>query len=51
MRLLDPQHHERLGDMIGELCLVVEIELLEAFQDVVQTAQTAPPLLVSALHR
>lgn len=39
MRLLDAQHDERLSDMIGQVRLVVEVELFEALQDVVQTAQ------------
>ena len=52
MRLFDAQHHERLRDVIRQLGLVVKIQLLEAFQNVVQTAQTGPPLLVSPLqHR
>jgi len=51
VRLFDAQHHERLRDVIRQLGLIVKIQLLEALQDVVQTAQTASPLLVSALHR
>jgi len=48
--LLDAQHHERLGHMVRQLGLVVKVELFEALQDVIETAQTGAPLLVPALQ-
>ena len=52
VRCLDPEQHESLGRGIGELGLVVQIQLLEDFQDVIEAAQDLPPLLIFPLeHR
>ena len=44
MRRLDPEHDERLRDVVGQIRLVMEVQLFEAFQDVVETAQRSAPL-------
>ena len=42
----DPEHHEALRRVVGQLSTVVEIELLEGFQDVIETPQALPALLI-----
>jgi hypothetical protein len=39
VRLLDAQEHKCLGDVVRQLSLVVKIQLLEAFENVVETTQ------------
>ena len=52
MRLLDAEHHKRLGNVVGQLGLVVEVQLFEAFENVIETAQTSAPLgLARPQHR
>jgi hypothetical protein len=49
---LDAEHDKSLRRGVGQLGLVVQIQLLEGFQDVVETAQDLPPLLIFPLeHR
>jgi len=43
VRLLDAEHHKRLGNVVGQLGLVVEVQLLEAFENVIEAAQTSAP--------
>lgn len=50
MWLLDTEHDERLRHVVGQFGLVVEIQLFEAFQDVVEPAQAGPPLLFPAVQ-
>src|SRR5207245_8328040 len=42
VRLLDAKQHERLGDVVGQLSLVMQVELFEALQNVIQAAQSSP---------
>jgi hypothetical protein len=38
MGLLDAEHDKRLGDVVGQLGLVVEVQLFEALENVVEAA-------------
>jgi hypothetical protein len=38
--------------VVGQLSLVMQIELLERFENVIETPQTLPPILIGPiLHR
>jgi hypothetical protein len=37
--------------VIGQLRLVVKIELLERFENVIETAQTLPPILIGPVKQ
>src|SRR3989442_6804223 len=43
MRLLDAKQDERLGDVVGQLSLVMQVELFEALQNVIEAAESSPP--------
>ena len=52
MWAFDSEQDKRFSNMVGQLSLVVKIELLKVFQDVIEAAQTSPPLGFSpAQHR
>src|SRR4029077_2069280 len=46
VRVVDTKEDEALGKIFSQLGAVVEVQLLERVQDVVETAQAGPPLLV-----
>ena len=46
--VLDAEHHQPFGREVGEVGLLVKIELLEGLQDVIETAQDLASLLVFA---
>jgi hypothetical protein len=49
---VDAQQDERLRDVIGQLSLVVQIELFERFENIVETPQTLPAILIASVkHR
>jgi hypothetical protein len=52
VRLLDPQQDECLGHVVGQVCFVVEVQLLQRFENVIQPAQTPAPVLIGPVeHR
>jgi hypothetical protein len=48
---VDAQHDQRLRHVIGQLCLVVKVELLERFENVIETAQSLPPILIGPVKQ
>jgi hypothetical protein len=50
MGSVDTQQDEGLRNVVGQLCLVVEVELLQRFEDVIQPAQTLPPILIGPVE-
>src|SRR5258706_5211175 len=49
---VDAEQDQGLCHGIGQLCLVVEVQLLQRFEDVVQPSQTPPPILIGPVeHR
>ena len=52
VRLADAEHDQSLRSVVGQLRAVVEVELLEGFQEVVETAQAlAAPEIVRLVAR
>ena len=52
MRLLDAKHDQRLGDVVGKISLVMQVQLLETLEDVIEAAQASSPFRVTRVqHR
>ena len=52
VRTIDTQQDEGFRNVIRQLGLVVKVELLERFENVVEPAQTLPPILIGPVeHR
>src|SRR5438270_433465 len=49
MRLLDAEHDQRLGDVVGQIGLVVQVQLFETLEDVIEAAQATSPGTASGL--
>ena len=49
VRSIDAEHDQALRRMVGQLRAIVKVELLEGFQDVVETTQALPALLIVQL--
>src|SRR5712692_603194 len=45
-RLLDAQSDQALGDHVGEFGSIVQVQLLERFEDVIEAPQPLSPLLI-----
>jgi hypothetical protein len=49
---VNAQQDQRFGYVVGQLSLVVKVELLERFENVIEPAQTLPPILIGPVkHR
>jgi hypothetical protein len=49
---VDAQQDERLRHVIGQLRLVVQVQLLERFENVIETPQPLPAILIGPVkHR
>ena len=52
VRAVDAQHDERFGDVVGQLGLVVKVELLERLENVIEPAKALSPILIGPIqHR
>jgi hypothetical protein len=49
--LLDAQQDKRLGDIVWQLRLVVKIELLKRFENVIEATQTLSPILIGPVKQ
>jgi hypothetical protein len=52
VRRVNTQHDQGLGHVVSQLNLVVKVELLERFENVIEPAQTLAPILIGPVkHR